>query len=374
MIQNRIKAADRSSAQGEAPALRRWQGGRSLKQLALLVPLVLAACTTPVAPPLASTGMGASPPAGSTVPPGHCCSSPTRVSRAGPQRQAPSESQRPSTAPESPQLPPASASELALAKSNRAFAVSLYRQLAAKPGNLFTSPISIAGAFGPVAAGARGQTRAEIGKVLHFPADDEVLNRSVGSILRTLETLGDGPRVSIANALWLSKHASIEPDFVGMARRSYDAEVDTLDFNDSPTAAARINNWVDRETNSRIPQLFKPDVQPTHEQLLKRSLSGATDILYGVIVEGAAPGQPARFRIVHVYRGSRRKGDTIEAPVGWGHPTPVCAGMMGAAPARPPGAYGVIAFARHAPHLDFIQADDVQLMIRRGWIKSARSL
>jgi len=115
-------------------------------------------------------------------------------------------------------------------------------------------------------------------------------------------------------------------------------------------------------------------VQPTHEQLLKRSLSGATDILYGVIVEGAAPGQPARFRIVHVYRGSRRKGDTIEAPVGWGHPTPVCAGMMGAAPARPPGAYGVIAFARHAPQLDFIQADDVQLMIRRGWIKSARSL
>lgn len=114
-------------------------------------------------------------------------------------------------------------------------------------------------------------------------------------------------------------------------------------------------------------------VEPTHEQLLERSLSGATDILYGVITESAAPGQPARFKVLHVYRGSNRTGDTLVAPVGWGHPTPVCAGMMGAAPARPTGAYGVIAFARHAPQLDFIQPDDVQLMIERGWIRSARA-
>ena len=114
-------------------------------------------------------------------------------------------------------------------------------------------------------------------------------------------------------------------------------------------------------------------VQPTHEQLLQRSLSGATDIVYGVITKPAASGEPARFKVFHVYRGAHKRGETIEAPVGWGHPTPLCAGMMGSAPPKPLGAYGVIAFTRHAPQLEFIAPDDVQLMIRRGWIRSARA-
>jgi hypothetical protein len=114
-------------------------------------------------------------------------------------------------------------------------------------------------------------------------------------------------------------------------------------------------------------------VEPTHEQLLERSLKGATEIVYGVITRSAEAGEPAAFKVLHVYRGSARKGDTIVAPVGWGHPVPYCVGMMGAAPPRPQGAYGVIAFARHAPILEFIKPDDVQLMIRRGWIKSARA-
>lgn len=114
-------------------------------------------------------------------------------------------------------------------------------------------------------------------------------------------------------------------------------------------------------------------VQPTHEQRLQRSLSGATDIVYGVITRSAASGEPARFKVLHVYRGAHKRGETIESPVGWGHPTPVCVGMMGPAPAKPLGAYGVIAFARHAPQLEFIAPEDVQLMIRRGWIRSARA-
>lgn len=114
-------------------------------------------------------------------------------------------------------------------------------------------------------------------------------------------------------------------------------------------------------------------VPPTHEQSLERSLSGATDIVYGFITREAAAGAPAEFRVLHVYRGTRKKGETIEAPVGWGHPTPVCVGMMGAAPPKPKGAYGVIAFAKHAPLLEFISPEDVQLMIQRGWIRSARA-
>ena len=116
----------------------------------------------------------------------------------------------------------------------------------------------MAGAFGPVAVGARGKTRTEIGKVLGFPADDKVLNADLGNILRRLESGGDGHQVSIANALWLGEGWSIEPDFVEMAKRSYDSDVQTLNFGDPAKATARINDWVDRKTNSRIPKLFEP--------------------------------------------------------------------------------------------------------------------
>jgi serpin B len=168
----------------------------------------------------------------------------------------------PQSAPQDRQDPPpslAGPSELSIAKSNRAFAVSLYRKLAAKPGNVFISPISVGAAFGPVAGGARGRTRAEIGEVLQFPADEDVLHRSLGNILRALEGGSDGPQVSIANALWLKRGLPVKSSFVDLANRSYDAEVDALDFGNSPAAAARINTWVDRETNRRIPKLFEPD-------------------------------------------------------------------------------------------------------------------
>jgi serpin B len=214
-----------------------------------LAPFLLGACAVPATQPTPSTDLSRAPSSTAARPTG------TPI----PQPQRPAEPQSRPEVRQDPRPPTAAPAELAIAKANRAFAVSLYRQLAVKPGNVFISPISIGGAFGPAAAGARGPTRAEIGKVLHFPADDEVLNDSLGSILRTLESGGDGPQVSIANALWLGKEWSIEPDFVDLAKRSYDAEIDTLDFHDSRAAAARINAWVDRETSSRIPELFKPD-------------------------------------------------------------------------------------------------------------------
>ncbi len=115
-------------------------------------------------------------------------------------------------------------------------------------------------------------------------------------------------------------------------------------------------------------------VPPTETQMLSRSLNGMTDIAYGVVTRSSnTPGAPALFKVIHVYRGTLRKGQTIDAPPGWGHPTPVCAGMMGPATAQPVGAYGVIAFARTSPMIDFIKPEHVQIMIREGWIKSARA-
>lgn len=228
-----------------------------------MAPLLLGACATPVRQPMMSTGAVNSPGSAATPPLVRCCSSPEEVAAAQAQFPPPPPPPPPRPVivpdpPEPPPPPPAAGAERTIAKGNREFALALYRQLAASRGNVFISPISLAGAFGPVAVGARGKTRTEIGKVLGFPADDKVLNADLGSILHRLESDGDGHQVSITNALWLGEGWSIEPDFVEIAKRSYDSEVETLNFGDQAAATARINDWVDRKTNSRIPKLFKP--------------------------------------------------------------------------------------------------------------------
>ena len=208
-----------------------------------------------MAQPVANTAVRPAPHL--APPPVVCCSSPTRVTTADSQLQsAPPPISRPT---KSSPLPPATPGELSIAKNNRAFAVSLYRQLATKPGNVVISPLSIAAAFGPVDAGARGDTQAEIIRALNFPAVEEDLHRGLGSLLDTLETGDNAGQVSFANAMWLMKDFEVKPGFVDVAKRYYHAKVDTIDFNNSSAAAARINTWVDGETKGRIPKLFEDD-------------------------------------------------------------------------------------------------------------------
>lgn len=198
-----------------------------MKLIWTIVPLLLAACSATAVP---------SPP---TLP-------------AGP-------SALPAASVPAPVFEPATPAETAeAALANRSFGVDLYRQLGAKPGNLFISPISLAGAFGPVAAGAQGETRQAIGQVLHFPATDDALHPRLGGLLRGLESDSAGARVSLANALWLMKGYAVKPAFVAIARDSYGAEVETLDFSNGAAAAGRINGWVERETNNRIKNLIAP--------------------------------------------------------------------------------------------------------------------
>lgn len=114
-------------------------------------------------------------------------------------------------------------------------------------------------------------------------------------------------------------------------------------------------------------------VPPTEEQIVERSLPGVTDIAYGVVVPGGQPEKTSRFKIIHVYRGSLRKGEIIEAAAGWGHPAPFCIGMMGPAYPRPVGSYGVVAFRDGRRELNFISPEHVRIMIDKGWIQSARA-
>lgn len=144
-----------------------------------------------------------------------------------------------------------------VAQGNAAFGLALYKELAGQPGNLFVSPVSLAGAFGPVTAGARGETLAAIVRTMNFPAETG-LHPALGGLLRDLEREGEGGTLSIANALWAMEGFPLKPEFSRIARQDYGAAIETLDFRQGAEAAARINNWVKDETRGRIPTLIDP--------------------------------------------------------------------------------------------------------------------
>ena len=112
-------------------------------------------------------------------------------------------------------------------------------------------------------------------------------------------------------------------------------------------------------------------VPPTEFEHLKSFVDGASDIAYGIITE--TTGQRSRFKVIHVYRGTARKGDTIETVASWDYPVPFCAGMMSPPLAKPVGTYGVATFRNGSPELNFIPMKHVETMIAEGWIKSARA-
>ena len=62
----------------------------------------------------------------------------------------------------------------------------LYHQLARGNGNLCLSPYSIESALAMTFAGADGETKTEMGRVLHFPNDGNAIHASLAALQSAL--------------------------------------------------------------------------------------------------------------------------------------------------------------------------------------------
>jgi serpin B len=122
--------------------------------------------------------------------------------------------------------------------------------------NLFVSPVSLSQGLGLAFIGARGETRAEIGRVLGWSprSNAAALTRAYNAQLT--DTGGADVALGIANALWLAKGLPIRGEYMAEARAAFGAAPETVDYARDPTgAAARINGWVSRETKGRITEI-----------------------------------------------------------------------------------------------------------------------
>ena len=163
--------------------------------------------------------------------------------------------------------------DLAATATNQ-LAVDLHRQLAAGNENLCVSPYSIESALAMTFAGADGETRSEMARVLHFPSDASALPASFASLQRSLEEMSaktaelvkqakrfGGPSepitLSIANRLFAQKGYDFRQAFLSLVKQNYGAAFEPIDFvADPPGATQHINKWVADQTRNRIRDLI----------------------------------------------------------------------------------------------------------------------
>jgi serpin B len=158
-------------------------------------------------------------------------------------------------------LPPSARSGQlpSLVDGNTAFAVNLYGQLAATPGNLFFSPYSISTCLAMLYAGARGNTGKQMAQVLEFGANQPSFSVSFGELQRQLEAARtpNGLELDLANALWTQEGYPFRPAFLHVARDQYQASVNQADFTTEAAAVTdEVNRWVARETKDKIQNIL----------------------------------------------------------------------------------------------------------------------
>src|SRR5262249_1444487 len=129
-----------------------------------------------------------------------------------------------------------------------------------KPGNLFFSPYSVSTALAMTYAGARGDTAAEMAKVLHFPAEQAEAPRAFAQIAHRIEEISRSNLVTltIANSLWCQRNYQFTETFLAVNRDYYHATTRLVDFiANSEAARQEINSWVATSTRDKIRDLLQ---------------------------------------------------------------------------------------------------------------------
>ncbi len=158
-----------------------------------------------------------------------------------------------------------------------AFGIDLLRTIG-KPGvNALLSPYSLQSALAMAYAGAEGDTRAEMAKVLHYPEDDARLHGAFAALRQALDDVvqesawevelrkqwgapNDPITLAVANRLFAQQGYEFREAFLALLIDSYAAPLERLDFVRDPAGATKhINAWVEDQTWQRIRNVISAD-------------------------------------------------------------------------------------------------------------------
>ncbi|PYL61827.1 MAG: serpin family protein [Verrucomicrobia bacterium] len=159
------------------------------------------------------------------------------------------------------------------AKATNELTVELHRQLATGDDNLCISPYSIESALAMTYAGADGETRTEMARVLHLtndlgvPASFSALQHSLEEMsAKTTELAKQSKKIGgpsepitlhIANRLFAQKGYQFRDAYLSLVKQNFGGAFEPVDFIADPAAATQhINKWVADQTRERIRDLI----------------------------------------------------------------------------------------------------------------------
>jgi serpin B len=150
-----------------------------------------------------------------------------------------------------------------LIQGNTEFALALYKQVAAREGNIVVSPLSVSLATGMLYAGAAGSTATEIGATARFRLPEETLHSELAGLADELGWRVTKGRATLAfaNGIWLDRRCQPSADYMTVVSEFYHAAVETVDFRDGPMdAAVHINDFVSERTHGKIRSVVAPEM------------------------------------------------------------------------------------------------------------------
>ncbi|KAJ4838318.1 hypothetical protein Tsubulata_051410, partial [Turnera subulata] len=125
--------------------------------------------------------------------------------------------------------------------------------------NLVFSPVSIQVVLSLIAAGSKGATHDQLLSFLKSKS-----TRHLSSFYSELVKVGfadgsasGGPRLAVANGVWVDKSLSLKRSFKQVASNSYRAATTHVDFQTKAVEAANeVNSWAAKETNGLIKEVL----------------------------------------------------------------------------------------------------------------------
>lgn len=162
------------------------------------------------------------------------------------------------------------------ANAVNALGLDLLAKGAGGNANALLSPYSIQSALAMTFAGAAGDTRTEMARVLHFPDDENTLHQSFADLRKALlqvaastaelsrKTAASGGSIepltlSIANRLFGQQDYEFRKPFLDRVKDQYDAPLQLMDFiRNADQERQKINRWVEEQTRDRIRDLIPP--------------------------------------------------------------------------------------------------------------------
>lgn len=146
-----------------------------------------------------------------------------------------------------------------VASANNAFAVDFYKEVAAGDdgGNIFFSPAGMHTAFSILYEGARYDTAAQMRDAFGFEPNATARHDDVTRTMSSLNRDDPHATLDLANSLWVADWFEPHGSYVDVARNTYHASVEKVDFFDG--GVERINGWADEKTHGKIEEVLTAD-------------------------------------------------------------------------------------------------------------------